>query len=667
MVKAMIRWLVILVLLACALPVAGETPRTAPQDGVVLRGVDFVELLWDADNYPGPADDPVVRWELHRGETANDLAEVARGASGDWYRDEGLARDTMYYYRLYVIRQADTGEEPYQVFGTSRATGALHGTVYHDLTVGGGPYPVDWVLVRQGASLRLLGTDVEGYDPLYPDTGWAYIAAREGGYVEISQATLERVAVEIGSDSGGTLTAGAGLIEHSVFMPAHLTVYADSTAEGEHVEVVDNTIVDHPDNRAIRLYNTSSALLQQNTGKVRLELSGEAWVTLEEMNRITSAATPVELYDWSTAILAGNIITVTGCAESAVSATDYAKVVATDNRLVNTSDCEIASTHFHVDTGAELTASRNDMEGASLSLAGLAQYDLSPYNRMVGGQVRVGSVLPGKIAYNTFENGYGLDIGYGYSRGGVERSGLSDGTGWQSPVTSTVTLLHNCIRYNTTGLQAQDIVDVSDNYWGHESGPYHARLNPTGLGDSLSGNSYLITLLGWDWHSGYCLDEAPSTPETAIVGPAGASLSWGKVQVDVPEDALAEEAAVQFLDLTDEDTGGLRRQGFSTVWLNPAPILRFDLSATRVSDGAPVTAFLRPYSLTVTYADSDLGQMDEATLQLAHVPGSQWEALPSSELDAGANRVSATLNHMSLFALVGETPTQYVFLPLVRR
>jgi len=91
----------------------------------------------------------------------------------------------------------------------------------------------------------------------------------------------------------------------------------------------------------------------------------------------------------------------------------------------------------------------------------------------------------------------------------------------------------------------------------------------------------------------------------------------------------------------------------------------FDLSATQISDGVSVTSFLKPFTLTVGYTDAGKGAAIEATLGLYWRDGDNWTAIPSAELDSAANVISTTLDHLTVFAVMGET--HHVYLPLVLR
>jgi hypothetical protein len=90
----------------------------------------------------------------------------------------------------------------------------------------------------------------------------------------------------------------------------------------------------------------------------------------------------------------------------------------------------------------------------------------------------------------------------------------------------------------------------------------------------------------------------------------------------------------------------------------------YDLSAV-TSDGRQA-ARLAPgatYTSVMTYTTS--GPAIEETLALYTWDGAEWVEEPTSEVDVETNTVTATPNHLSLWAVLGET--RRVFLPLVLR
>ena len=107
------------------------------------------------------------------------------------------------------------------------------------------------------------------------------------------------------------------------------------------------------------------------------------------------------------------------------------------------------------------------------------------------------------------------------------------------------------------------------------------------------------------------------------------------------------------------DTRVILTPGVTRPTLPLFPGLMVDLTAARVSDGAPVTGFNLPYTLTVTYTPNSIGSAIENTLHVYYWNGSQWVA-EAGTLDMAANRVVVHPNHMTYFALLGETKLVYL-------
>jgi len=90
----------------------------------------------------------------------------------------------------------------------------------------------------------------------------------------------------------------------------------------------------------------------------------------------------------------------------------------------------------------------------------------------------------------------------------------------------------------------------------------------------------------------------------------------------------------------------------------------FDVTAVYSSTGQPAQP-MQPYTITVQYTDTEKGPAIENTLGLYYWDGSQWIKESSSMVDTAANTVTASPNHFSRWAVLGET--RRVYLPLVLR
>jgi len=142
---------------------------------------------------------------------------------------------------------------------------------------------------------------------------------------------------------------------------------------------------------------------------------------------------------------------------------------------------------------------------------------------------------------------------------------------------------------------------------------------------------------------------------SAVIPPEGGSLDapGNRAQLDFPSGAVDQTTVVTYTETSSWATGDL----FGVCF--------FDLSAERVSDGAPVTSFSLSYTITVNYTDAEKGAAIESTLGLYWQDGANWVLVPTSSVDAANNRLTATADHMTLFAVLGET--RRVYLPIVMR
>lgn len=85
---------------------------------------------------------------------------------------------------------------------------------------------------------------------------------------------------------------------------------------------------------------------------------------------------------------------------------------------------------------------------------------------------------------------------------------------------------------------------------------------------------------------------------------------------------------------------------------------------------APVTQFNQPITLVIRYSDADVAGIDEAALQLHYWSDAQqtWVQVPAT-VDPVNNTITATLDHLTLFAIVHERGEAgfSIFLPTINR
>lgn len=127
----------------------------------------------------------------------------------------------------------------------------------------------------------------------------------------------------------------------------------------------------------------------------------------------------------------------------------------------------------------------------------------------------------------------------------------------------------------------------------------------------------------------------------------------GSTTVDVPASAVDQPTTLIYTTTMPFATGDLLGIGHF-----------FAMSAVISGTTTPVTSFNQPYTVTVEYTDEESAGVDESTLSLYWWDGSEWQQATST-CDPIDNRVIATLDHLTKFAVLGEEPRLY--LPLVMR
>lgn len=144
------------------------------------------------------------------------------------------------------------------------------------------------------------------------------------------------------------------------------------------------------------------------------------------------------------------------------------------------------------------------------------------------------------------------------------------------------------------------------------------------------------------------------TSASARIETAGGSLMLpdSSVRLDFPAGAVAQAVDVTCTALSSPAAGAL------------VGLRHLDLVAVEAGTDTFVSDFAVPYAFTVSYDEAELAGIVEESLALYWWDGSQWQREATSSLDAAGNRVTATLDHMSLFAVLGEPAS--VLVPLVQ-
>jgi hypothetical protein len=86
--------------------------------------------------------------------------------------------------------------------------------------------------------------------------------------------------------------------------------------------------------------------------------------------------------------------------------------------------------------------------------------------------------------------------------------------------------------------------------------------------------------------------------------------------------------------------------------------------------GEPVTQFVLPFTITVHYSDEEIAGLDETSLSLyywdANASPPAWVVVTPTIVDIEANTLTATLDHLTDFGVLGERQPG-LYLPLIVR
>jgi ligand-binding sensor domain-containing protein len=126
----------------------------------------------------------------------------------------------------------------------------------------------------------------------------------------------------------------------------------------------------------------------------------------------------------------------------------------------------------------------------------------------------------------------------------------------------------------------------------------------------------------------------------------------GSTSVDFPSGAVGDETTLTYTTTVASPIGDLLGIGHF-----------FAMSAVISGTTTPVT-FNKPFTVTVEYTEAESGGVDESTLGLYWWNGSAWQPA-SSTCDPFDNRVTATLDHLTKFAILGGK--LHLYLPLLMR
>ncbi len=134
---------------------------------------------------------------------------------------------------------------------------------------------------------------------------------------------------------------------------------------------------------------------------------------------------------------------------------------------------------------------------------------------------------------------------------------------------------------------------------------------------------------------------------------ADLSLTSGGQQIDleVPADVTTEASNLTFQIKIITDTNVVQSID-SPTGKAVADGHIYDLKAY-LNATTTLTTFDEPITITLTYEDTDVSDVDESTLKIYRYDGSVWSELSGCTVNVNANTVTCTTTHFSVFGLFG--------------
>ena len=153
----------------------------------------------------------------------------------------------------------------------------------------------------------------------------------------------------------------------------------------------------------------------------------------------------------------------------------------------------------------------------------------------------------------------------------------------------------------------------------------------------------------------------PDGTSAAITPVGGGSLASADDSISVEFSPGAVDAVLDLAIIPESPSrwGLLRTTGHG-----------YDLYALEAgTSGPPVETISGTYTVTVEYTDDEVSFIQEGTLKLYSWNGAQWVPEASSLVFTDTNTLTATPNHFSHWAVLGEPSSDlsYIYLPLIVR
>lgn len=186
-------------------------------------------------------------------------------------------------------------------------------------------------------------------------------------------------------------------------------------------------------------------------------------------------------------------------------------------------------------------------------------------------------------------------------------------------------------------------------------------------GYSLSGSTCVV-ISGGGGGGGVYVPPTPEMPETAtgkvtVTVTAGGkttvtALDGGKAGVIIPANAVSDFTDVEITPVAKTSSAVSILVG--AVYSGKDIIGGYIYDFTAVSGGESVSVFLESITIFFTYTEEQIEGFDESTLKIYfwNESISKWVGLASSQVNTAAKTVTATTDHFTYFALIGELITE---------
>lgn len=175
-----------------------------------------------------------------------------------------------------------------------------------------------------------------------------------------------------------------------------------------------------------------------------------------------------------------------------------------------------------------------------------------------------------------------------------------------------------------------------------------------GVGNYATSTSNLFTTLGCP---SFAVPTNATTSTVTVSSSATSSLSESgrTLTVETPANftATSSTVVIQIKSLTASTVlAALGTPGSVSV----ATSIVFDVKAL-IDGSIELDSFDQPVTMTHEYTDEDVSGLDESSIWMYHYRDGAWSALDNCSVDTGANTITCTAPHFSIFGLFGSAPT----------